>query len=143
MFRTLSNHRLLYFSKNYDLIYDEVFYSEPFITLPYLDSWYIQNLSIFRTYNIQNTIGTEEYWEIIQTYVMDRFLPEHWYIQNSRLIQNPVKYPWWRICSEPCITLAYLEAWHSQNPRHTQNTVKHLSWNTYSKPCITLTYSEP
>ena len=32
--------------------------------------------------------------------MMDRFIPEHRYIQNSRLIQNPVKYPWLRICSE-------------------------------------------
>ena len=74
---------------------------------------------------------------------MGRFILEHWYIHNSRLIQNPVKYPSWRICSEPCITVAYLEAWHSRNPGHIQNIVKHLSWNIYSKPCITLTYSEP
>ena len=35
-------------------IYDEVFYSEP-LGIAYLDSWYIQNLSIFRTQDIQNT----------------------------------------------------------------------------------------
>ena len=35
-------------------IYDEVFYSEP-LSMAYLDSWYIQNLSTVRTEDIQNT----------------------------------------------------------------------------------------
>ena len=38
-------------------IYDEVFYSEPFVTITYLEFWYIQNLSIFRTQDIQNTVN--------------------------------------------------------------------------------------
>ena len=33
-------------------IYDELFYSEPFETITYLDSLYIQNLSIFRAQDI-------------------------------------------------------------------------------------------
>ena len=33
-------------------IYDEVFYSESFVTTTYLDPWHIQNLSIFRTQDI-------------------------------------------------------------------------------------------
>ena len=38
-------------------ICDEVFYSEPFVTIPYLDFWDIQNLSKFRTEDIQNTLN--------------------------------------------------------------------------------------
>ena len=46
IFRTLSN------------VYDEAFYSE-LLSIAYLDSWCIQNFSIFRTQNIQ-------YWESLK-----------------------------------------------------------------------------
>ena len=35
---------------------DEVFYSEP-LTRAHLESWYIQNLSMVRTLDIQNTVN--------------------------------------------------------------------------------------
>ena len=31
-------------------------YSEQFVPIAYLDSWYIQNLSIFRTEDIENAV---------------------------------------------------------------------------------------
>ena len=38
-------------------MYGEVFYSEPFVTVTYLNSWYIQNLSILRIQDIQDTVN--------------------------------------------------------------------------------------
>ena len=38
-------------------IYSELIYAEPFVTMVYLDSWYIQNLSKFRIQDIQNTVN--------------------------------------------------------------------------------------
>ena len=38
-------------------VYSELFYSEPFVTIEYLDYWYIQNLNIFKTQDIQNTVS--------------------------------------------------------------------------------------
>ena len=35
-------------------------------------------------------------------------------------------------CSEPCVTLTYLEPWHIQNLRNIENSVKHLWWNVLS-----------
>ena len=58
---------------------------------------------------------------------------QHWYFQNSRHIQNPVKYLRGKISFKPCVTPGYLEPWHIQNPRHIQNTVKHLSRNILFK----------
>ena len=57
------------------------------------------------------------------------------------LIPYPEPYQYEVFCSEPCVTLAYLETCHIQNLRNIQNhvkhlyrniynTVKHLSWNT-------------
>ena len=36
-------------------IYEEVFHSESFAIITYLDSWYIQNFSIFKIQDIQDT----------------------------------------------------------------------------------------
>ena len=38
-------------------IYDGVFYLEPSVTMTYLDSWYIQNLRIFSTQDIKDTVN--------------------------------------------------------------------------------------
>ena len=86
LFRTLSN------------IYDEEFYSESFVTMAYLGSWYIQNLwhikhsrhsKLPRIYQIQFTDlcifttlyiqalaywKSEEYSKLCQTCMMDHFL---------------------------------------------------------------------
>ena len=38
-------------------IYNEVFNSEPFVIITYLDSWYIQSLSISITQDIQDILN--------------------------------------------------------------------------------------
>ena len=38
-------------------MYVEVFYWEPYVTIAYLYSWYIQNLSMFRTQDIEITVN--------------------------------------------------------------------------------------
>ena len=72
--------------------YDEKLYLEPFVTIAYLDFWYIQNLSIFRTQDIQNTVNGV-YTEPCTTLAC----LEPWHIQNPRHIQNTVKHLSWNI----------------------------------------------
>ena len=36
-------------------MYDEVFYSEPYANIAFIDPWCILNLSIFRTQDTQDT----------------------------------------------------------------------------------------
>ena len=150
-FRTLSN------------IYDEVFYSEPFVTMAYLDSWYIQNLSIFRTQDTQNTVNLwntvyprpcitlaylqplhiqvlaywkpEEYSEPRQTWMMDRFLQIWyiWYIQNSRHTQSNAKHLWWRTLFR---TMCHPSIFRTLP----YSKFKEFSWNILFKNfCVTLT----
>ena len=62
--------------------------------------------------------------------MMSRFLQnpvQHWHIQNSRHIQNPVKYLLCGVLFRTMCNLAYLEPWHIQNPRHIHHNAKHLS----------------
>ena len=57
----IQNHRIFWnrgISRILSNTYDEKFYSEPFVTIAYLDFWYSQNLNIFRTQDIQNTVNT-------------------------------------------------------------------------------------
>ena len=125
-------------------------YFIPFVTITYLDFWYIQNLSIFRSQDIR-------YHESLK-YSLHRslcnldILITYKYSSSSILRIRGV---WWAVfhgtlCntgifrtrgifrtlpsiyyeefySEPSVTLAYLKPWHIQNPRHIYNTVKHLS----------------
>ena len=60
---------------------DEVFYSEPFVTITYIDSWYIQNLNIFTPLYFQAVA----YWEPKELRGYGPF------------------------SKEPCVTLAYSE----------------------------------
>ena len=144
-------------------ICDTVFYSLPF-SIAHLDSWYIQNLSIFRTQD------TEKYWWSLKYSFHENMcnLGIFTTIVSPRNTQKPVKNVWRSVFystlsntgifrtqgifrtlsniydrkfySEPCVTRPYLETWHIQNPSHIQNTAKHLSRNilfkTLSNPDI-------
>ena len=119
--------------------YDEVFYSETFATTTYLDFWYIQNPSTFRTQDIRyresliytspSILRTRGIWwavfhgtlcniGIFRTRGIFATLPNIYYEE---------------FYSEPCVTLVYLKLWHIQNLRHIQNTVKHLLQNILFK----------
>ena len=88
-------------------------------------------------YSSPRTLRTNEYSKTCQICMMGRFIPEHWYIQNSRLIQNPVKYPWWRILfrkmCNPSIfrSLAYSES--KAYSEYYQTSIMKYFNNNYSK----------
>ena len=139
-------------------IYDEVFYSEPFVSITYLDFYYIQNLSIFRAQDMRyreslNNIlhRTLCNLDIFITYIYTYSSPS---IMRTRGILWAVFYEtlcntsifitrgicrtlphiyYGEFYSEPCVTLAYLKPWSIQNPRYICNTVKYLSWNILFK----------
>ena len=103
---------------------DKVFYSEPEPwSTAYLDSSYIQNLTIFRAQDIQ-------YWESVK-YSLHRTIGILRTQSTFRTLWNIYDQ---RFHSQPCATPAYLEPWHIQNPRHIilQNIYHELF---YSKPC--------
>ena len=120
-------------------IYDEVFCSEPYSDIIFIDSWCIKhiqnsrlsryceslkyslhrtvfNLSIFTTYvySSASTLRTRVIWWTV--FYRTRCDDPMMHIQNSRYIQNPVKYLFWRILfrimCDPSIfkTLAYSES---------------------------------
>ena len=112
------NHRIFWnrgISRILSNTYDEKFYSEPFVTIAYLDFWYIQNLNIFRTQDIQNTVNTV-YTEPCTTLA---YL-EPWHIQNPRHIQNTVNIYheifYWKFC----VTL---------KSKHIQNPAEYIRWS--------------
>ena len=138
-------------------IYDEVFYSKPSVTITYLDFWYIQNLSIFRTQDIRYRESLN-YSSLQKTLCnLDIFIT-YMYSSPSMLRIRGI---WWAVfygtlCntgifrtrdifrtlpnvyyeefySEICVALAYLKPWHIQNLRHIYNTVTHLLWNILFK----------
>ena len=103
-------------SRTLSSTYDEKLYSEPFVTIAYLDFWYIQNLSIFRTQDIQNTVNVV-YTEPCTTLA---YL-EPWHIQNPRHIQNTVKHLSWNILLKILCDFeikAYLEPCKISNMGH-------------------------
>ena len=133
-------------------IYDEMLHSEPFVTIAYLDSWYIQNLNIFRTQDIQNNLESLRYSSRrtlrnlgifttlvysspsivrirgILTYSELIAYTEHCQISiTENFIQNHVYNP------SIFRTLAYLESKGS-------NICYQIF---YSRPCVSLAYSEP
>ena len=79
-------------------------------------SWKIENpRHIQNTVNLQNTVSKNS-----QLSVTLRF-------RNQGHIQNPIKYLYnGAFCSEPCVTLAYLESCYIGNLRNVRNPVKHL-----------------
>ena len=81
IFRTLVYFRILTF-RTLSNIYDEVFYLELFVTIAYLDSWYVRNLSMIRTQGIQNTVNLQN------TAVLENSQPLH----IKALILEPAKY---------------------------------------------------
>ena len=107
IFRTLSN------------IYNEVLYSEP-SNIAYLESWFIQNLSIFRTQDVQ-------YWESLKyslhrtmcnlgtstilAYLSPNIMRAQGILRNLSNMYNGLFF------TEPCVTLVYSEL------------------RTYSEPC--------
>ena len=68
-------------------------YSEPCITLAYLETWYIQNLDIFRTRSIFRNLAYSQFW----------------YIHKAGIIQTPEAY------SEPCQTSTLIITFTSYN----------------------------
>ena len=134
-------------------IYDEVFYSEPFVNITYLDFWYIQNLIMFTTqdiryreYSLHRTLCNID---IFITYIHSspsilRARGISWAVFYGTLCNTGIfrtrgifrtlpNIYYEEFYSEPYVTLAFLKPWHIQNPRHIHNTVKHLLWNILFK----------
>ena len=86
-------------------IYNEVFYSEPYANITFLDSWYIQNFSIFRTQDIQDTVNFKNavYTEpcVTLTHPQPLYIPVLAYWEPEEY-DGPFS-------TEPCVTLAYSE----------------------------------
>ena len=130
----------------------EVLYSEPFVTITYLDFWYIQNLDIFRIQDIRyheslkySLHRTPCSLDIFMTHIYSstRILRTRgiWCavfygtLCNSGIFRTrgifrtlPSIY-YEELYSEPCVTFAYLKPWHIYNSRYIHNTVKHLLRN--------------
>ena len=139
-------------------IYEQVFYSKSFVTIVYLDSWYIQNINISRTCISRMH---SQYRELLK-YSLDRILCNHEIfatlayssltIMRTRGILKTLSNMYDRSFSrEPCET-GYL--WWRLLSRATCNP-RRFGTQAYSeycqtsimkyfiKACVTLTYSEP
>ena len=83
MFTTLSN------------IFDGKFYSQSCVTLVYLESWHIQNPTIFR---VLPSIYQEIFYSkpcVVLIYSQALVYPELLYFLKSKHIQNPAEYLIW------------------------------------------------
>ena len=121
---------LMYSDSN---IYDEVFFSK-LLSIAYLNSWYIQNLSIIRTRDIR-------YWESIKcslhrtmcnlpifttlVYLSTNILRAQGILRNLSHMYNMSNIYDGKCYSQICVTLAYLELW------------QYSESNTYSEYCQT------
>ena len=152
-------------------IYDEVHFWEPFVTITYLDFWYIQNLSIFRIqdiryreslkYSLHRTLCnldifiTHIYWSPsilripgIWWAVFYETLCNTGIFRTRGIFRTLLNVYYEEFYSQPFVTLSYLKLWHIQDPRHIHHTVKNLLWNilfkTLYNPDIfrTLIYSQ-
>ena len=76
-----------------------MFNSKPLI-IAYLDSWYIQNLSTFRTQDIQNTENLKIQFtqnHVQCWHICDPCTFKPWQIEGPGNTQKPVKHVWWAI----------------------------------------------
>ena len=121
---------LMYSDSN---IYDEVFFSK-LLSIAYLNSWYIQNLSIIGTRDIR-------YWESIKcslhrtmcnlpifttlVYLSTNILRAQGILRNLSHMYNMSNIYDGKCYSQICVTLAYLELW------------QYSESNTYSEYCQT------
>ena len=152
-------------------IYDEMLHSEPFVTIAYLDSWYIQNLNIFRTQDIQNNLESLRYSSrrtlrnlgIFTTLVYSS--PS--IVRIRGILKTLSTYRMFHFLQKPCVTLTYSEliayTEHCQISI-TENFIQNHVYNPsifrtlayleskgsnicyqifYSRPCVSLAYSEP
>ena len=110
IFRTLAN------------IYDGKFYSQPCVTLVYLEPWYFQNPGHID--NSAKHLGRNILFKtlcITLTYSEPLAYSELWYILKSKYIQNPAEYLRWNILLRTLCNYSrfrgpiYSKLWHIQN----------------------------
>ena len=117
--------------------------------LTYLDSWYIQNHGILKTWGIfwiaLVSIPSEyslhrESLEYRLHRTLNSLYPCH--LKTAGIFRTLSNIYNGAFCSKSCVTQTYLESCHIENLRNIRNPVKHLWCSIFLGPCVTQAYLE-